>query len=112
MNRNVFKTLALYMIGFGLVIGIIFPFFVTLIVDVPSEAVLNPLFFILCLIAGFLVGLFNIFLARIIVGKRISHLSYHMKKIEKKLTELKNESNGHDCVDDNYYIQEISNDQI
>ena len=70
MKRNIFTTLAIYMIGFGLIIGIIFPFFVTLILDVPAEQILNPLFFILCLFAGFLVGLFNIFLARKIVGKK------------------------------------------
>lgn len=64
LTKKVFKDLAIYMIGFGVAIGIIFPFFVVFVTAVPPSEVLTPLFFSMCITAGFLVGLFNIFLAK------------------------------------------------
>ncbi len=79
LTRKVFYDLALFMIGFGLVIGIIFPIFVRLI-GIPAEYI-DALFVALCLFAGVLVGAFNVMLARTIVGRRMKTLSERMKYV-------------------------------
>ncbi len=60
----------MYMVGFGLLIGIIFPFFM-LILKIPAEFVLTLNFFLSCIFAGIVVGTVNIMLARTVVGERI-----------------------------------------
>jgi two-component system, cell cycle response regulator len=84
ITKKIFSDLAIIMIGFGIVIGLFFPFFV-LVTGTPSSYVMTPLFFILCILAGFIVGLFNIFLARRIVGSKIKQLAKHMIRVEDRL---------------------------
>ncbi len=111
-KKNVFSVLAVFMIGFGAMIGVIFPFFVVAVTDVPPESVLTALFFTLCIVAGILVGAFNIFLARKIVGAKIRQLSSHMKQIETKLVEKSRTQLLEDCLSDDCYIKVISNDEL
>ena len=70
ITKKVFTDLAIYMISFGIVIGIVFPFFVVMM-GIPESYVMTPLFFTLCILAGFLVGLVNILLAKTIVSKNL-----------------------------------------
>ena len=69
-TMNIFNVLAIFMMGFGFMMGVVFPFFVFAVTNVPKKTVLNPLFFVYCISAGLLVGLFNIYLAKSIVGKK------------------------------------------
>jgi diguanylate cyclase (GGDEF)-like protein len=87
LTKNVFKNLAVFMLGFGAMIGIVFPFFVLLFINVDKNIVLTPLFFSMCIAAGLLVGLFNIFLAKKIVGKKLKQLHTHMGYIEKRIND-------------------------
>lgn len=50
MTRGVFRDLAIWMVGFGLLIGIVFPFFMMWL-GVPASDVLTPLFATACLVA-------------------------------------------------------------
>lgn len=85
MTKNkIFNILALFMIGFGALIGVVFPFFVLFVTDVAADTVINPLFFIMCITAGIIVGFFNIFLAKRIVGAKLKDLGNHMTMVEKK----------------------------
>jgi len=111
ITKKVFSDMAIFMIGFGAVIGIIFPFFVA-ITGVPGEMVLTPTFFILCISAGIIVGLVNIFLAKKIVGKKLITLSTHMKKVEAKLNNITRSQNITDCADDKCMIAVDSEDEI
>lgn len=70
LTKKVFTDLAIYMISFGAIIGIVFPFFVVAM-GIPAYQVLTPLFFILCILAGVLVGIVNITLAKKIVSKNL-----------------------------------------
>lgn len=110
-KKNVFFVLAIFMIGFGGVVGVIFPFFVMLVTKVSANIVITPLFFTLCIAAGLLVGLFNIFLARRIVGKKISQLSQHMGYVEKKLV-VKANSAVDDCFEDEKCFTDIDSDDV
>lgn len=47
------------MVGFGVSMGVVFPFFTKFMLGLPTERVLTPLFFGMCLLAGLAVGLFN-----------------------------------------------------
>ncbi|TVP96639.1 MAG: GGDEF domain-containing protein [Acholeplasmatales bacterium] len=77
LTRKVFNDLAIFMVGFGVLIGIIFPFFV-LLMGVPRESVLQPTFILACILAGVFVGGFNIFLARQVVGRRLKIMTTKM----------------------------------
>lgn len=111
-NKNVFKDLAIFMIGFGGVIGIVFPFFVLLVTQVSSDIVLTPLFFGMCIAAGFLVGLFNIFLARKIVGNKLSQLSDHMGYVERRLADKANSLTNDNFDDEKCFSKIEGNDVI
>lgn len=95
-TKKVFTDLALMMIGFGLIIGLIFPIF-TQIIGIPSEYI-TIVFIIACVLAGLLVGLVNIVLARVIVGKRLVTLSDRMKYVNENLQNA-SEMDAKECLE-------------
>lgn len=95
ITRKVFTDLAIYMMGFGLLIGIIFPIF-SMIIGIP-EQYLTTLFITSCVIAGLMVGLVNILLARLIVGRRIKKLSESMNYVNENL-EKSAEMDAEECL--------------
>jgi diguanylate cyclase (GGDEF)-like protein len=78
ITRSVFCDLAVWMVGLGLLTGIVFPFFV-LLLAVPARIALQPVFMIACVSAGVGVGGLNFVLARNVVGQRIRNLSLRMR---------------------------------
>lgn len=113
MTKNkIFNVLAVFMIGFGMLIGIVFPFFVLFFTKVSADTVLNPLFFTMCITAGIIVGLFNIFLAKTIVGAKLKELGSHMTMVEKRLLNRSTSDAVADCFAADCYIEVLSNDEI
>lgn len=55
MTSRVFWDMAIYMVGLGLVMGLIFPPFVV-VLGVPETFAYRPVFRLACLMAGFMVG--------------------------------------------------------
>lgn len=87
VTRKVFSDLGLFMMAFGLLIGLVFPFFVTLL-GVPKDYTLTTTFFIACTSAGLLAGFVNFYLARKIVGERLQTLSdvgQHMRQLAESM---------------------------
>ena len=84
LTKGVFNDLAIWMMGFGMLVGVVFPFFMDFLGMDPST-VYTLWFFSVCIFSGLLVGAVNILLARWIVGGRLNMLSAHMGKIEDKL---------------------------
>jgi diguanylate cyclase (GGDEF)-like protein len=84
MTSKVFHDLAVWQIGFGLCIGLAFPFFVTLL-GVPRSDALTPLFFAACLSAGALAGVVNYVIARRVVGARLRVLAERMTHVGENL---------------------------
>ena len=70
LTSRVFTDLAIWMAGFGLLIGLIFPPF-CLLLGLPAERVISPLFYGATLTAGAVVGAVNFALARLVVGRRL-----------------------------------------
>jgi len=96
ITRKVFTDLAIFMIGFGVVIGIIFPIF-TQLIGVPSKHI-STTFIISCLLAGVSVGLVNIILARVVVGNRLKKLSNSMKYVNDNLDKA-TEMDHEECLE-------------
>ncbi len=111
ITKKIFHDLAIFMIGFGIVIGLIFPFFV-LVTGAPQSTILTPFFFGMSIFAGILVGLFNVFLSRKIVGKKIKELSTHMSKVQARISNQKTMGESDYCLDEDCMISIDSEDEI
>ncbi len=85
-SRNAFVRLAVAMLGFGIAIGIVFPFAVRS-VGVSSEVAMSPLFFLFTTLAGMVVGGVNILLARMLVRPKLRLLASRMTQVEEGVTE-------------------------
>jgi two-component system, cell cycle response regulator len=70
LSSAVMVDLRLWMLGFGLLIGLAFPFVVVLL-GVPRDIALRPGFFAATLIAGLVVAEVNHLLAWAVVGVRL-----------------------------------------
>lgn len=107
--NNVLIILAFFMIGFGIIAGILLPFIMQ-IIGVAKE--LRPITFILCIIAGMLMGAVNFALCIIIVQQRIKRVSNSMIKVESKLQAIINDNIEQDCSIEDCYINSISSDEF
>lgn len=84
LTTRVFRDLAIWMTGFGVLIGLVFPPF-CLAVGLPTERVLAPSFFAMTVSAGIVVGAVNFGLARLVVGRRLRLLADRMGTVEERL---------------------------
>ena len=64
------KKLHVLMLGFGLLIGVVFPFFVILL-GVPASIAITPAFMAACLAAGALSGWLNYLLCRALLMRPV-----------------------------------------
>jgi two-component system, cell cycle response regulator len=96
LTRKVFDDLAIWMVGFGMLIGIVFPFFMVML-GVSHEIALSWWFFATCIVAGLFVGSVNIILARTVVGNRLKLLASHMVTIEDHLKEISGKNEAFEC---------------
>jgi two-component system, cell cycle response regulator len=86
LTSRVFTDLLVWMAGFGLVIGVTFPFAIAAL-GVPAEHVLRPRFFAATVTAGLFVGGMNLVLARSVVGRRLRQLAERMRYVSGVLEE-------------------------
>jgi len=110
-TRKVFHDLAIWQVGFGLCIGVAFPFFV-LLLGVPGETALTPLFFAACLAAGALAGVVNYAIARRIIGARLTTLAARMRHVEGSLGVMTTSGDLSACTPENCSIVVDSDDEI
>ena len=111
ITKKVFYDLAIWMVIFGLCIGTVFPFFVMLL-GVPAEIALKPIFFAACLGAGALAGILNYSLAQWIVGIRLKILASSMSHVEQNLNEMTFSGDTAKCTPENCKIPVDSSDEI
>jgi phosphate/sulfate permease len=83
--KSISRTLCGAMIGFGVVMGIIFPFFTRAVLGVPKSQVFSFLFFSMCIGAGLLVGIFNFSIFRLIVYKILRRMTGKLGDFRSKL---------------------------
>lgn len=111
ITREVFHDLAIWMVGFGLCIGIVFPFFVMML-GVSSAVALKPVFFAACLGAGALAGILNYGLSRWIVGHRLRVLANSMNNVEQNLNAMNFSDDLSRCTPEDCMIPVDSDDEI
>lgn len=80
LSRKLFTDLALWMLGFGFLMGFIFPYFM-LSLGFAKEQVLSFDFYSATLIAGILVAIINYALARSIIGSRLALQTGGMRSV-------------------------------
>ena len=86
LTSRVFVDLSIWMTGFGLVTGLVFPP-VLILLGIPSEHLLHPRFFAATVTAGLFVGGVNFLLARSVVGHRLRVLTGRMRQVADVLGE-------------------------
>ncbi len=85
ITGSVIKDQSIYMLGFGLLMGLISPFFTLILLKLPSSEVLTPLYFSMCVIAGLVVGLINYLIFRGVVYKFLSAMAERIFFFQKRL---------------------------
>ncbi len=111
MFNNAFVRLAISMVGFGLAIGVVFPFAV-LEVGVSRSLALSPHFFAFTLAAGLAVGGANIFLARMLVRPRLKLLASRMSQVELGITDATFTGDWSKCDPEECSIPEDTDDEF
>ena len=111
LTKKVFTDLAIFMILLGIIVGVLFPFFVA-IFNVPTSIAYQPVFFGACIVAGVLLAIMNITLARKTVGNRIRKLSMKMKHVEGILTTIGHEQSCEMCTPETCRIEVDSEDEL
>ncbi|WP_176832457.1 bifunctional diguanylate cyclase/phosphodiesterase [Geodermatophilus sp. DSM 45219] len=86
LTQRVFWDLAVYMVGLGVVVGVVFPPFAVWL-GVPAQTAGRPLFVTACLVAGVLVGGLSYAVCRVVVGGRLSLLSARLRTVADGITQ-------------------------
>lgn len=86
LTSGVLLDLRIWMMGFGLLIGVAFPFAVV-VMGVPHDVAIRPVFFAATIFAGLLVGAINTALVQMVVGVRLRALAVGMRRVEVSLRE-------------------------
>lgn len=84
VRRSVFRMLFTLMIAFGILVGLVFPPFAALVLG--TRRALAPDFFVMCVTAGFLVGLINFLLFRVVVSRQLAHLASGMRRVLERVS--------------------------
>ncbi|MCB2223502.1 MAG: sensor domain-containing diguanylate cyclase [Actinobacteria bacterium] len=111
ISRNAFTNLASSMIGFGVVIGLGFPFAV-LAAGVPASVALTPGFLAFTVAAGCLVGGVNILLARLLVRPKLRLMAHQMHEVEEGLKHATYTGDWTNCDPDECALPVDSEDEF
>jgi two-component system cell cycle response regulator len=111
LTSRVFTDLAIWMMGFGLLIGLVFPPF-CLLLGLPAERVISPLFYTSTLVAGLVVGAVNYELSRLVVGRRLRLLGEHMGTVEHQLAEAVFSHDWSGCDPESCALPVDSDDEV
>jgi diguanylate cyclase (GGDEF)-like protein len=109
LTSRVFWDMAIYMVGLGLVVGVIFPPFAVLL-GVPGSIAGRGIFRSACLLAGFLVGAMNYALCRGVVGGRMTTLGRHLRSATSVITSATTSGDWSEAVFERITVD--SDDQI
>lgn len=110
LTTRVFTDLAIWMMGFGLATGLVFPPF-CLALGLPPERVLTPAFFAATVLAGLVVGGVNFALSRLVVGRRLRLLADRMGIVEGQLATAVYSQDWTDCDPERCALDVDSDDE-
>jgi len=99
------------MIGFGIIIGIIFPFFAHAF-GVSREIAYSWGFITACIVAGIFVGTINIILSRTVIARKLRLLITKMHMVQNNLMKVAKGGDPGDCTPEKCHIRIDSTDEI
>ena len=111
ITKKIFNDLAIWMIGFGILIGIVFPFF-TRIFGVKPEIAYSLGFFSACIGAGIIVGAVNIILSRAVIAKKLRLMISRMHMVQDNLMKITKGGDLNECTPEKCHIPIDSTDEI
>lgn len=111
LTRKLFTDLAIWMTGLGLLMGVVFPFFVVAL-GVPTSFVLTPPFFAATITAGLVVGAANHLLSHVVIRSRLRFMRSKMAKVEETLRQITYADDANACTPENCSIPVDSEDEI
>jgi len=111
ITKKIFVDLAIWMIGFGIIVGIVFPFFAKAF-GVRTEIAYSPWFFAACIAAGILVGAVNIILSRVVIARKLRLLISRMKMVRDNLMKVVKGGDLDECTPDKCHIPVDSTDEL
>jgi two-component system cell cycle response regulator len=97
ITKKIFNDLAIWMIGFGIIIGVVFPFF-TRIFGVKPEIAYSLGFFSACIGAGILVGAVNVILSRVVIAKKLRLMISRMHMVQDNLMKITKGGDLDECL--------------
>ena len=110
-RRRLFVELILWMVGLGLLAGIVFPPFVVLL-GVPPELAFSPSFYAACLSAGLLVGVFNFLVTCRVVRPRVKMLSEGMQRFRQALVDEEGAGVARTAAAERFHVPVDSQDEL
>ena len=111
ITKKFFIDLGIWMIGFGVLVGIIFPFFIRSF-GVSREIAFSWKFITSCILAGAIVGAVNIIISRTVVVNRFRLLTSKMQMVHENLLKVMNGEDLVNCNPEKCHIEVTSNDEI
>lgn len=111
LTKSIIRDLTIYMIGFGIATGIVFPFFVSLF-GVEVTIAFSPAFMLACIGAGFIVGLVNITLFRRNIVSQLQVTTEKMGYITSNITKVAQGLNHNICDLDVCRVDCVSQDEL
>jgi stress-induced morphogen len=109
LTRRGFTDLAIFMMGFGFLMGVVFPPFVVVLGMPPGNA-FSPVFAGSCIAAGLCVGAINWVLARQIVGRQLVILSERMNEVSLEVEKVSQADEWWQANPDHWRIEIESED--
>lgn len=111
LTRSVFRDLAIVMTGFGLLVGLVFPYVVHWM-GAPAPHVLNGGFYLYCLAAGLAVGGVNVLIANSVVRARMRLLAARLEEVRATLERIQQEGDLCGCDPEHCYLPVDSDDEL
>lgn len=111
LTTRVFWDLAIWMTGLGLLVGLLFPFFVVAL-GVPTKYALTARFFLATSVAGLIVGVANHLLSRSVVGSRLRFMRMKMATVESLLYQSARSDAEVQCTPEECAIKVDSDDEL
>lgn len=110
-SSHLFNELALMMIGFGLLIGLTFPF-LAMLIGLPAEQTLTPRFWMATSAAGLLAGAINFVVSRWVVRPRLLLLAERMSYVERSIHTATYTGDWSGCTPEGCRVPVTSRDEL
>ena len=111
ITNKILTDLAIWMVMFGVLAGVVFPFFV-LLLGVSEAKALSPMFFAATLCAGITVGGLNYLIAHWVIRPRLRYLSEKMGDIGVQIQQATYTGDWSRCTPEQCAVEIESEDEI